>query len=445
MCRMIFRAAAVLLFAAQIWSVASDDSVFYASRRQAVIRKIEASLVVLQGAPDTRAYEQFRQNNDFYYLSGVDVPGAMLLIDGVEKRSLLFLPPRNRIQELWEGARLGPGEEARASTGFDEVLDVGRFAAELEKRSAKAKAIYTPMKAEETASTSRDRATQFDAAQENNPWDGRVSRAKAFEQNLKKKLGRSVEISDLSPILDSMRRVKDSLEIERMRDAGRIGAQGIKEAIRATKAGLYEYQIAALAEFYFKWNGAMGPAYFPVVGSGPNSCVLHYHANSRQMETDDIVVMDFAPDYRYYHSDITRTFPVSGVFAPEQSKVYQVVLEAQKAALKAVRPGVSFGALNDAAMTVIRAHGYSQYWKHGLSHYVGMSTHDVGDVQALEPGVVITIEPGLYIAEKKLGVRIEDTVLVTKDGCEVLTGEVPKELQDVEHLMAEKTGGLLAR
>jgi Xaa-Pro aminopeptidase len=436
----IVRILLVMMLTMQISGAPADGTSYFAARRQVLMKKIEGSVAVLQGAAETRAYERFRQSNDFYYLTGVETPGAYVLIDAVEKRAILFLPPRDPRLEVWEGPRLYPGDEARNLTGFDEVLETAKLGAELEKRKKDLKHLYTPLKAEETAATSRDRAAQFDYTQERSPWDGRVSRAKAFEQNLHRTLGESLSVKDLSPILDGMRRIKDDQEIGRMRESARIGARGMQEAIRATKPGLYEYQIAALAEFYFKSDGAMGPAYFPVVGSGPNSCILHYHANARRTEAGDMVVMDFGPDYQYYHCDITRSFPVTGVFTPEQAKVYQAVLESQKAALRAARPGATFRSISEAAREIIVSRGYGQYWRHSVSHYVGMSTHDVGSLELLEPGVVITIEPGIYLSEHKLGVRIEDTVLVTKGGCEVLSNDVPKEIQDIERLMANKAG-----
>ncbi len=435
-------ATRLLVAALLVWQAASgrpNDNSFFAARRESLMKKIDGAVAVLQGAPETRAYEGFRQSNDFYYLTGVEVPDALVLLDASRHRSILFLPPRNKQVELWEGPRLYAGEEARVATGFDEVMDVARLGEELEKRKGGIKDLYTPLKPEEVAATSRDRAVEYEAARERSSWDGRVSRERAFEQNLKKKLGDAVSIKDLSPILDEMRRVKDALEIERMRESARIGAMGLKEAMRAAKPGVYEYQLAAAAEFVFKWNGAMGYAYFPIVGSGPNSCALHYSLDNRRTEPGDIIVMDFGPDYRYYHSDITRTFPVSGKFSEEQAKIYEIVLEAQKAALLKVRPGATFGDVSGAAREVVARHGYLSNWFHGVSHYVGMSTHDVGGIQPLAQGVVITVEPGLYFPEKNLGVRVEDTVLVTKDGCEILSRDVPKEIPEVERLMSEGT------
>jgi Xaa-Pro aminopeptidase len=416
----------------------AEDTSYFAARRDALMKKIDGAVAVLQGAPDTRAYAAFRQDNNFYYLTGVEVPNALLLLDASQRHSILFLPGRNEETERWEGSRLSPGPETRRLTGVDEVLELPQFEAELEKRKNALRILYIPLSPQETSATSRDRALQHDAARQEDPWDGRASRESAFERNLQAKLGPSVSISNLSPLLDAMRRVKDAQEIERLRLAGRIGALGLKEAMRSARPGMYEYQVAALAEFIFSWHGASGPAFYPIVGSGPNSCILHYSRNHRIIAAGEIVVMDFGADYRYYQSDITRTFPISGRFNEEQASLYQVVLEAQKAALEKVRPGSSFDALSEAVKQVLERYGYAKYLTHGVSHYVGMSVHDVGNSEPFEPGVVLTVEPGIYMPDKNLGIRIEDTVLVTKDGFEVLTKTVPKELIEIEKLMSEK-------
>jgi Xaa-Pro aminopeptidase len=235
-----------------------------------------------------------------------------------------------------------------------------------------------------------------------------------------------------------MRRVKDTLEIERLREAGRIGALGFREAIRSTRPGLFEYQLSALAEFAFLWNGSAGFAFFPIVGSGPNSCIVHYSENRRKMAAGDVVVMDYGPDYKYYGADITRTFPVSGKFSQEQAKVYQAVLDTQKAVLEKIRPGATFDDLETAAHDTLKRFGYDKYFGHLVSHYVGMSIHDVGNSKPFQAGVVIAVEPGVYLNDRNLGVRIEDTVLVTKDGYEILTKDAPKEILEIEKLMSER-------
>jgi Xaa-Pro aminopeptidase len=416
----------------------AEDNSFFAARREALMKRIQGAIAVLEGAPETRSYAAFRQDNNFYYLTGVEIPDAFLLIDGIEHRSILFLPQRNKELERWEGRRLFPGPEARAATGVDEVLETSRLKEELQKRQGGLRKLYTPLVPEETAEVSRDRALQYETVRKKNPWDGRISRAAAFGKKLQATLGRSVAIRDLSPFLDDMRRVKDPQEIGRLREAGRISALGMEESIRSAKPGMYEYQIAAIADFLFLWNGAMGPAFFPIVGSGPNSCILHYSENNRKTVDGDMVVFDFGADFRYYESDITRSFPISGRFTEEQAKVYQAVLDSQKAALEKVRPGATFADLNNAARESLDRFGYARYLTHGVSHYVGMSTHDVGSPVPFEPGVVVTVEPGVYIPEKNLGIRIEDTVLVTRDGYEVLTNLVPKEIPEIEKLMTEK-------
>jgi len=431
---------AVLIGLAFLQAVAafSEDNACFAARRKALMAKIGSAVAVLQGAPDTRAYAAFRQDNNFYYLTGVEVPDALLLLDAAQSRSTLFLPGRNQESERWEGVRLLPGTDARRRTGIDAVLDLDQFGSELEKRAGALRVLYVPFSPQETAATSRDRALEHDSARQRDPWDGRSSRESAFENSLRGRLGSSVQIRNLAPVMDGLRRVKDAQEIQRLRITGSIGALGMKEAIRSAKPGMYEYQVAATAEYHFNWHGASGPAFHPIVGSGPNSCMPHYDQNHRRMAAGDIVVFDFGPDYRYYKADITRTFPVSGRFTEEQAKAYQAVLDAQTAALEKVRPGATFEDLNEAVQEVLGRHGYAQYQMHGVSHYVGMSIHDVGDSIAFEPGVVVAVEPGIYIPERSLGIRIEDTVLVTQDGCEVLTREVPKEIRDIEALMSEK-------
>ena len=409
---------------------------FFAARRQALIKRIGNSVAVLQGVPDTRAYALFRQDNNFYYLSGVTVPEALLLMDGYRQESVLFLPPQDKKTEQWEGSRTYLNPEARESSGFDKVMKLSEFGEELKKRLQAPGVIYAPFTPYETAATSRDRAMRYDADILENVWDGRISRESAFQAKLTETIGGSVTMKDLSPLLDEMRRTKDKTEIELLRTTAKIGAQGLREAIRAAKPGMYEYQLAAVAEFVFLWHGASGVAFFPIVGSGPNSCIVHYYSKQRRMEAGDIVVMDIGPDYRYYASDITRTFPVSGKFSVEQARVYGAVLDAQKSVLEKVRPGASFEDLDAVAKEVLARHGYDKYTLHGVSHYVGMSVHDTGASVRFEPGIVIAVEPGVYLPEKNIGVRIEDTVLVTEDGCEILTGDVPKEMIEIENLMS---------
>ena len=230
-----FRAILIGIAFLQAAIACANDNSFFTARRETLMKRIVGSVAVLKGAPDTRAYTAFRQDNNFYYLTGVETPNALLLIDGAQRHSILFLPPRDKDTERWEGPILFPGSEARSKTEIDEVLELSRFWDELDKRKKAFHILYTPLSPEETAATSRDRALKHDSARRSDMWDGRISREAAFEKNLQARLDGQVSIKDLSPILDDMRRVKDSQEIERLREAGHIAALGLKEAMRSAK------------------------------------------------------------------------------------------------------------------------------------------------------------------------------------------------------------------
>ncbi|MFQ5770634.1 MAG: M24B family metallopeptidase, partial [bacterium] len=221
-----------------------------------------------------------------------------------------------------------------------------------------------------------------------------------------------------------------------------------KEAMRSVKPGLYEYQLEAISEYVFKRGGSEYPAFPSIVGSGPNSIVLHYSENRRKMENGDLVVIDIGAEYHGYAADVTRTIPVNGKFTGEQKRIYEIILRAQKQAITAIKPGVPFRDIHKVAKKTIEEAGYGKYFSHGTSHYLGLDAHDVGDYGALQPGMVITVEPGIYIPEGSdldkaywnIGIRIEDDVLVTEDGYKILSDKAPKEIDDIEKLMKEEKG-----
>jgi Xaa-Pro aminopeptidase len=222
---------------------------------------------------------------------------------------------------------------------------------------------------------------------------------------------------------------------------GRISAEGVKQAMLATRPGGYEYEIEAAAMYTVLKNGATGAAYPPIVGSGPNSCVLHYERNDRRVEEGDLVLMDFGGLLDYMCMDISRTWPASGKFTKEQREVYEIALEIQKACIEAYRPGVNSTDVQNHVVEVMKKKGLDPRGERGgIGHYVGLCTHDVGPrPEKLQEGMVFAIEPGFYYPEKNIGVRIEDTVLITKDGCEVLSKDVPKEIDEVEKLLSQRT------
>jgi Xaa-Pro aminopeptidase len=260
-------------------------------------------------------------------------------------------------------------------------------------------------------------------------------------------LNPQVPVVNLAPILNKMRSVKSPYEIERMRMAGKIGAESVKEAIKGTKPGMYEYQIEAAARFV-TFNQNAGVAYTPIVASGANALAAHYEKNNRQMQAGDLVLMDYGSDYDYYVSDITRTWPVSGKFTPEQEKMYKCVLDASKAIIAAMKPGVTIKQLKAVAAEVYKKYGYEKEyntWGNGqyIGHFVGMSVHDVntavpGQDLALVAGNTFNVEPILEIPEKQIHIRLEDSVLVTPTGAENLTKDVPVELDEIYALIKQK-------
>jgi Xaa-Pro aminopeptidase len=255
-------------------------------------------------------------------------------------------------------------------------------------------------------------------------------------------------IVDLGAPLANLRVVKDEVEIARLRRAVEITVEALRQAMRAVRPGMYEYELEATIEYEFRSRGADRVGFPSIVGSGPNSVVLHYDRNRRRMESGDLVVVDVGAEYGYYTADVTRTFPVSGEFTPRQREIYDLVLATQRAVIDSIRPGVSVWELERLARSYMRDHSKERcgrlscdrFFAHGLSHWLGMEVHDVGDYSApLLPGMVITVEPGIYLPDEGLGVRIEDDVLVTEHGHTVLSKEAPKTVAEIESLMKRET------
>ncbi len=397
-----------------------------AARRAALLQRLPPGIVVVPaGAPRDLELEvlqdgDFRQSDDFFYLTELETPDAVLLLaraDGAPAQTWLFLPPRNPAVERWTGMRLGPGAVAAQLSGIATVLPLSALdsvRAELMGRIGGP--LYTVA-----------RAALSDSAVEMR-WARQGRR----------------EIKNIAPVVDSLRVVKDADEIARLRRAILITVEAQKAAMRAVKPGLKEYQIEATIEYTFRDLGADRVGFPSIVGSGPNSTTLHYDANRRTIEDGDLVVMDIGAEYGQYTADVTRTVPANGRFTARQRAIYDLVLASQQAALDAIKPGMSVLGLDGVARRYLREHGGNlcgpqtcdTYFLHGLSHWLGMRVHDVGDyAMPLQPGMVLTVEPGIYLSEENLGVRIEDDVLVTASGCELLSGSAPRTAADVETLM----------
>ncbi len=421
-------------------------SSFHAGRRKKLVEALRAEsqtgLVLVRGLPTTRAYERFQQDKTFWYLTGVDSPNAALLLDVKSGAETLFLPARNTRLERWEG-EVWDAEDAwvKELTGFTDVRPANELLQVLKEDAAEAQVVWISKAPWVALSGCVDRARPHDKLIESDPLDGRTSREDALEENLRQKL--EVDVRDCAPILAEMRRIKTPEEIEAMRRASRIGALAMAEAIRSSKPGQGEWELEAVMSFVHRREGSAGPAYHGIVGCGPNALILHYSEDSRTMRAGEMVLLDYAPEVDHYTSDITRSWPVDGKFTPRMIEMYDAVLEAQLVGIAAVKPGASIEDIEKACRGVLSKHGMYKLARHGVSHYIGMEVHDASAHKPLEPGVVLTVEPGVYDQQAGIGVRIEDVVLVTATGCEVLSSGVPKDRASIVKLIEEE--GLLDR
>jgi len=425
----------------------------FAARRAAVMAKIGDGVAILQGSAERPGEQPFRQGNQFFYLTGVEMPRALLVVDGRAKRSTLFLLPRDERLERMYGDLLFPGDEAVKITGIETVLPREQFAAALLAVVREGRTVYTPFRPEVLGSASAGDVVALAAANASDAWDGRPSREAAFVQKLLS-LGPRVEVTNLDPILDTMRFTKSAREIAVVRQATRVAGQAIVAVMQEARPGMKEHELQAVADYVFRKQGAYGPAYFGLFATGANTVHSHYHKGTAVLQEGDWVQVDYGPDYKYYVSDITRVFPASGRFTPRQREFYSIYLKMYRALLASIRPGATAAeivtdgvARMDAAITsftftdsrikdaAIRfADGYRRRRNPtSLGHSVGMEVHDVGSPTAtLEPGQIFTIEPAMSIPDEKMSMRLEDVLLVTATGIENLSAFVPIDIDEVE-------------
>jgi Xaa-Pro aminopeptidase len=424
----------------------------FVARRARVLDAIgDGAYALLQGAGPVAAYDVFRQSNDFQYLCGVEEPHALLLLDGSSKATTLYLPPHGRSADSQEEPRLGL-EDAEA---IQRLFGIERVCApeQLLGSVREARVLYIPHAPAEGALASRDVLCAAGRAGANDPWDSRLTREAHFVGLVRSRFPR-LEVRDLSPILDRFRLVKSPREVDVLRRAAQLSAQAVVEAMRSTQPGVIEYELAALAKFVFERHGARGPGYRAIVAGGGNAWYPHYCSNQCPLSDGDLVLMDCAPDYHYYTSDIGRMWPVNGTYNAPQRDLYGFIVEYHKAVLARIRPGVMAAQVLDEAAEhmagTVQGWAFSKQvyrqaaertleFRGHLSHPVGMAVHDVGDYhdEPLAPGTVFTVDPQMWVPEERLYVRVEDTVVLTDEGVEVLTGAAPLDLDDVERLMRE--------
>lgn len=404
-------------------------------RRNALMDRCKEGIIIFFGDTTGRRAGSnpgafFRQDSDFYYFTGIEDVNAVLAMTPKTKEAFLFLPKLTASQITGEGPSLLEDEKAKEKTGFADIFLLTYLDEFIARNASRQGYMFFLQMAPREAYTSFARRSMLHY-NDQVPID-------IYRHNKLKERFPAFELKDMTPMIDSLRVIKSAEEIEILRKNGKISAEAVKQAMLATKPGVFEYEIEAAAMHVIIKNGARQAAYPPIVASGLNSCTLHYSQNSRKTEENDVVLMDFGAELDYLAMDITRTWPSSGKFSPEQREVYQIVLEVEKACIEAYRPGATIEEVQKHVASVMKKKGLdARGQRGGFGHYVGMSVHDVGPrITKLKEGMVFAIEPGLYYPEKNFGIRIEDTVLITKNGCEVLTKDVPKEIDEIEKLMA---------
>jgi Xaa-Pro aminopeptidase len=411
----------------------------FAERRAKLVATLNTPIVLFgyTGHEEANPSYVFMQEENFYYLTGHNEEGAALLLvpESAEQkgwsgpREILYLPTRNLDEEKWNGPRLGPDDPGiQEKTGFAHVENFSKLHDTLAALAKNSPEIYTELPG---------------------PHDEGYPHAANWSKWVKEAAPQS-SIKDVSPAVGALRAIKSPGELKLIQKAIDPSIDAHFDAMKTMRPGLYEYQVAARMVEIHEYAGCETEAYSPIVGTGIDSTVLHFNKLDRKIADGDIVLLDVGGQYSGYASDITRTIPANGKFTPRQREIYEIVLGAQNAALEALKPGMTLGgaastSLQKIAMDYIDSHGkdkeghsLGRYYIHGLSHHVGLNVHDPsGPSRPLEPGMVITIEPGIYIPEENIGVRIEDDVLITPDGYKLLTARLPRSPDEIEKIMAD--------
>jgi Xaa-Pro aminopeptidase len=426
---------------------------FHAGRRALLAEKFlekakdKNGVIVLRGHRAHEDYREFRQNNNFWYFTGLTTPDAILVMIPQKGEEYLLVPPVDPMSERWLGDLKDP-VEAKALTGITNCLPLGSggafgagpnlsgFDALMAKLAEVHSSFYVQKQPSENWMMSRDNLQTAARTIKADPYDGRISEEGAFAQALEEKTGGKVK--DITNLLDALRVVKTSEEIAAMRNACRVSGIAHENVMKTARPGDAEWLLAGEMTGDFLVNGSMGAAYMAIVGGGKNACILHYTANDCAIVDGDVVMIDYGAEFQHYVADISRTWPVGKKFTKRQREVYEAVYAAQEKAFEECKPGSSLSQVHQAAAKELRGRGFGDAFWHGTSHWLGMATHDVGRGAArFEPGMVFTVEPGVYLPEEGMGVRIEDVVVITEEGYELLSSMIPRSIEDIEALRAQ--------
>jgi len=425
----------------------------YAARRLKLMEKIPDGAAVFLGASTPAGDWEFRQGHDFVYLSGVEIPEAFLIIDGTRRESVLFFTIDEKSAD-GEGIPLDLVRKPQEYTGIEKVLPVDQFGPYLIALGLRTRVLYTMFKPEELGPENANE--KFSVLQQTmtlNPWDGRPSRELQFVRQLRDKCP-AADVRDCSALVWDLRKIKSTAEIEVMRRAGRIGVEAHNALIQSTRPGVAESALAAVFEFVSSLCGARGLAYNSILMSGKNHAYGHYHKYDRVLNSKDFVILDAGPDVDDYHVDISTSFPASGKFTPRQRELYEAALAVLNVCQDNYRPGVTFRQIGAKVEALIRDKGLTRFTPDfrgivrygGYNHAIGLATHDVmgtfgGPDEVLAPGFVFACDIQLFRIDEEIGIRIEDTIVITEKGFENLSAGVPRTVREIESLM--KKDGIL--
>ncbi len=426
------------------------DKSEYAERRAKLMEKIPNGVAVILGATTPVSDKQFFQNNDFYYLTGVDIPNAVLIIDGKKRESSLFFTISER-EAQGEGISLDLVRKPKIVTGIENVSPIEHLFSTLSRLSFETDEFYTMFKPEELSrenSNEKFRALQRTMTQ--NMWDGRLTRELQFVKQLKEKFPH-ITVRDCSSLIWDLRKIKSFAEITLLGQACQIGVKAHIAVMKATRPGISEKELAALFEYTCKREMAQELAFYVILMSGPNHAFGHYHKHDRILNSGDFIILDAGPDYGYYNADISTTFPANGKFSPQQKKLYEMAHGIRKTCLDNYRPGNTFKAVGEKVKQFLIKKGYDaedpkfrgliRYG--GYNHSIGMATHDpmgtfTGPEEVMRPGFVFACDINLPYPNQEMGIRLEDTVVITENGCENLSAGLPRTLDEIEALMKKK-------
>lgn len=417
------------------------DKSEYAARRQKLMEKIPDGIAIIMGAQLLTSYFESYQNNNFMYFSGVEIPNAILIIDGLKKESILFFTISERGARN-EGISLDLVQNPEETTGIEKVYPIDNFSSYLSRLSNQTKVFYTSFKPEELMrECTQEKLRILQRTMLQNEWDGRLTRELQFVKLLKERFP-DAEVRDCSEFIWDLRIIKSPAEIELLRKVAQIGVKAHIELMKSTEVGMRESELAALFEFMCKKKGAQNLAYYTIICSAENHPYLHYHKYDRILQDGDFLVIDGGPDLHYYDTDITISYPANGKFTVRQKEIYQACNAVHEACMQVYRPGLTRDQAREEVAEILEKQGfdltkdYFKRMKGGFGHYVGMAVHDVGgSPTVLKPGMVFANEPLTYYPDENLGVRVEDTILITEDGCENLTAGIPRTVEEIEAIM----------